>query len=339
MSDRRLKAVPVLALVVVLLLGASPLKAEDPPAAENPLEPLARLVGGRWSGTIEWTDGSSVNGYVEYEWGVDPKIIKSRTYVQNPEGALLAFEGFLGWHPGRQKIVVMEYCVWGSMSEGIIEPAGDTLNSSWTDYFGGEVTYYRQTLRFLDDDRYAWQAFKKTEAGWEPIMKEATFDRERTPADSGPAARSQAEHPLGQLAWLAGGEWVGEVERPDGSRFWREAYYQWTPTGRALRFWSYITNADGERTPYADGSYTWHPGEKTLHFWFVDAAGSYYQGVARARGNQLAHEFEGVSADGRRTQWRFRLTKQDEDRFVFSLLAPKEGEWVEETSLLYQRRQ
>lgn len=146
-------------------------------------------------------------------------------------------------------------------------------------------------------------------------------------------------NPLSPLAWLVGGRWVAEVTPPEGEPFFREARYEWTPNRRLLRFESLIRQQDGSATPYQDGFYGWHPGEKKVLFTSFDPQGNYYRGEVGIEGNSLPHLIEGVSTAGETARYRVVVTRAAPDRYNFSLQAPQEGEWVEVVSLVYERQE
>lgn len=152
----------------------------------------------------------------------------------------------------------------------------------------------------------------------------------------GTPAAAQVENPLAALDWLAGGKWVVAVKRPDGTTIVRESFFERGPNGRTMRFWSFVKSPSGT-TPYVDGMYGWHPGEKKIIFSYFDAAGGYYSGEVRVDGNVLDHIFSGVGADGKVQQYRYTLTYGGEGKMPTRIFASRAGQWQEIVSLLYER--
>jgi hypothetical protein len=105
-----------------------------------------------------------------------------------------------------------------------------------------------------------------------------------------------------------------------------------------IRFESLIRRQDGSAIPYQDGFYGWHPAEKKVLFTSFDREGNYYRGGVGIEGDSLPHLLVGVSATGETGRYRVVVTQTDPDRYGFSLQAPKEGEWVEVVSLVYERQ-
>ncbi len=144
-------------------------------------------------------------------------------------------------------------------------------------------------------------------------------------------------NPLSALAWLVGGKWVAEAEGPDGKPMIRESFFEWAANRRALRFWSIIKLHDGKAVPYVEGAYFWHPGKKSLWFWYVDP-GSYYEGEVLWDGKRLDHIYEGVNAKGEREKWRYWFERESEDRMPIKIFSHKDGVWSEIVSLTYERQ-
>lgn len=187
-------------LVVVLLLGSAmpasaaaaspsqPSAISGGDATEDPLAPLARLVGGQWRGDIKLLNGATIHARHFFEWGLGGKILKSKTYGaigENPER--LVYEGLYAWHPERKTITFQEVAAYGATNEGTIEPEGNALHYLWTQYSSDGVTVFKETLLFPDNDHYVSEAFKETENGWEKFTIESSFHRE--PLDDMPGSR------------------------------------------------------------------------------------------------------------------------------------------------------
>jgi hypothetical protein len=145
-------------------------ESEPEQKAKIPLEPLSRLIGGKWTVKGTWENGHELNAWATSEWGVNKHMVKTTTYAVNDGESELIYETVYAWHPGKKKIIFMSFSAWGAVYDGIVEPDGDELKYTWTAYAGDKVTQYRQTVRFLDNDRYTWTAFEKTDEGWTKLI-------------------------------------------------------------------------------------------------------------------------------------------------------------------------
>lgn len=187
MNTQIRKAVLVLLAAILLLPAAT--TAQAPRAPGTALEPLARLVGGEWRGQIKLLDGRIIAARHIFEWGLGQTILKSKTYGAVGQGAeRLVYEGVFAWHPEKKKIGFREFAAHGGTNEGTIEPEGNALHYSWTEYSQNGAAEYRETLRFPDNDHYVSEAFKKTGDGWKRFA-ESAFRREAT-ADAVAAPRT-----------------------------------------------------------------------------------------------------------------------------------------------------
>jgi uncharacterized protein YndB with AHSA1/START domain len=147
------------------------------------------MVGGQWRGEIKLLDGTVIRARHIFEWGLDGKILKSKTYGavgDNPEQ--LVYEGLFAWNPSQKKIVFTEAAAYGGTNEGTIEPEGTALHYQWTQSGIKGGTVFKETLRFSDQDHYTSEAYKMTENGWEKFTAESSFRRE--PLDPMAAGRS-----------------------------------------------------------------------------------------------------------------------------------------------------
>jgi hypothetical protein len=151
--------------------------AKDGASNESRLSFFAPFVGGEWHATSTEPDGGVFHPKVVYEWGLGGKIVKARSFVITDKGEDLVYEMVCGWHPQKQAVVFRSYSAWDSLYDGTIRIVGDTLEYEWDGFRKEKVTRYRQEIRMLDDDRYSWVVFAKTDEDWEQI-KEMIYHRE-----------------------------------------------------------------------------------------------------------------------------------------------------------------
>ncbi|HXE74927.1 MAG TPA: SRPBCC domain-containing protein [Candidatus Xenobia bacterium] len=172
------------ALVVLLLwmiLSAAPARAQQSAAPANPLEPLARAIG-NWRGQIKLLDGTVIDARNVFASSLDGKAILFRAYGITKEGERHVYDGLYGWHPQQQRIVLREQSAYGALIDGTVEPEGDALVFTWTQYGAKGTVEYRETFRFPDPDTYVTEVFRKTDKGWERFTLENRFVREKETA-------------------------------------------------------------------------------------------------------------------------------------------------------------
>ena len=87
------------------------------------------------------------------------------------------YESILAWHPEKKSLFEITFAFDGGLSEVLIETKDkDTLLIGWAPYTEGKPSKVRQTIRFLDNDRFHWIASLKDGEEWKQII-DATWKR------------------------------------------------------------------------------------------------------------------------------------------------------------------
>jgi hypothetical protein len=148
-------------LTFVALAGlVLPARAADDSKAADPLEPFARFVGGAWESEGDF------KVHVAYEWGLNKKLLKIKSYLFGKDGFQLVYESAVYWHPEKKQVVFQSVSTKGGLFEGVMTAKDNVYTSVFTSYDGDKVTPYRQTLEFLDDDHVVWTVFGKKGDEW-----------------------------------------------------------------------------------------------------------------------------------------------------------------------------
>jgi hypothetical protein len=144
--------------------------AADEPKDVNPLQTLERFVGGAWVTQGEGGD-THVRTRVVYEWGLNRKLLKVKSYLTPEEGGeRLVYESVFFWHPERKKLVFYSISAGGGIFDGTIEPDGDTYVADFRSLSEGKATSYRQSLTFLDADTIRWTVSTKKGDDWVKVI-------------------------------------------------------------------------------------------------------------------------------------------------------------------------
>lgn len=145
-------------------------------ASTDGLVPLDRFVG-EWTTTGTWENPTKGSIRVVYEWGLNRKVLKGKSYVVSDAGEQLVYETFMTWHPQRKSIVFQSVSAGGALYDGTAAFIDrDTLEFTWNDFQEDKTNVWRQTLRFVDDGAYAWTVFQRQGDQWEKA-KESTLKR------------------------------------------------------------------------------------------------------------------------------------------------------------------
>ena len=178
----------IFALAVSLTLTGR-LHAQDD-AARKALAALDRFVG-EWTVDGRWSDGSSLHARGVYEWGLNKRILKARTYVKDGEKEYQRYESVLAWHPDKKLLFEISFAFDGALSEYVVETAGkDTLRIGWTPFAADKPSRARQVIKFLDKDHFRWTVSLKEGDGWKQLIEAVWVKGQtrpaRAPASSAP---------------------------------------------------------------------------------------------------------------------------------------------------------
>jgi hypothetical protein len=148
----------------------------DKTAAEDKLAGLDRFAG-EWEVEGKWSDGQTLLARTVYEWGLNKKLMKASTFVKDGKKEYQRYEGILAWHPEKKSLFQISFAFDGSISEVLMHAKDkDTYQIGFEPFTAGKPTKVRQTLRFLDNDRYQWQVFIQEGTDWKQII-DATWKR------------------------------------------------------------------------------------------------------------------------------------------------------------------
>lgn len=170
---RRLCAV-LAALTCIAFPGRLP--AEDKPTAANKLAPLERFAG-EWVVDGKWSTGEALHARGVYEWGVNKKILKAKTFVMNGDKEYQRYESIMAWHPEKKSLYEITFVFDGDIHEVLIDAKDkDTLHLGWRPFKEGQPSPVRQVIKFLDDDHFQWTVSMKSGDTWKQLI-DATWVR------------------------------------------------------------------------------------------------------------------------------------------------------------------
>jgi hypothetical protein len=163
-----MKKIALTALAIMATTGGQSFASGNDAAL--PLEPFARLVGGRWR------LGESVQ---EYAWDMGRRQVTGRAYVSSAEGERLVSVGAWYYHPGKEKLV--GYFVAREMGIELFEYTtrfeGDVMINEvigWS--AAGQASRYEEHWRFTGPDSYVWELYETGDDGQKKVM-EGVFER------------------------------------------------------------------------------------------------------------------------------------------------------------------
>jgi hypothetical protein len=157
----------MMALVLGALLMPAHARAEAPaaePAPPNPLAPFERFMGAPWH-----LEGS----YLELEWGVGRRSVRSRSHFVVEGQPRLVSEGSWFWHPGEQAIkgVFTAIDMPVVFFDYTVRFEADRMVSDLEAYDAeGNRTSYVETWELTDETHFRWKLLRQTGEGLEELM-------------------------------------------------------------------------------------------------------------------------------------------------------------------------
>jgi hypothetical protein len=168
--------------IAALAFFAIPALHADEEKESNPLESLARFVGGGWIGEGRHGPEIDFRTRVVYEWGLNHRLLKAKSYLSRDKGEQLLYESVFTWHPQKKQLFFLSVSAEGGIFEGTMEKKGNVFESHFHSYSGAATSMVRQTIQFLDDDHTLWTVFAKKGNDWVKII-ESKQHRETGPAE------------------------------------------------------------------------------------------------------------------------------------------------------------
>jgi hypothetical protein len=175
-----MKAIQYLIASLVLFATAVESTWADAPSAKkenDKLLPVARFIGGQWAIDGRWDSGEELHARSIYEWGLNKKFVKARTFVNNRGVDYQRYEAIFGFDPAKKSLYEVSFSFDGRMSEYTIEPKdASTLQIGWSPFGNGETPRIRQTIQFQDDNTFTWTVWMKDKGDWKRLI-EGTWRR------------------------------------------------------------------------------------------------------------------------------------------------------------------
>lgn len=149
------------------------------------------------------------------------------------------------------------------------------------------------------------------------------------------ARADQATNLLEPVAWLVG-TWAGTATAADGTRSTVEAIFAWADHGKLLEY-AVTRRAGDELVASVAGVCGWHPGQRQIVLWEIDADGSLTEATVTALGDTLDLQELVYAVDGTTLPVRARTVREGDDAFLFLASVPKDGSWTEVFRQRYER--
>jgi len=164
--------VPRVLCLAVLLAAAIPAKPQAQAPADNPLNQLAWMVGGKWVADGEkGPDGKPFHVESTITWGDNGHVIKFTTRFRKDGTLVPVYSGIYAWHPAKKTIVFLYTDNQGSLTEGEAAVTGDRMNQQFQIIGAdGAAHPFRSTIVRRGPDDYDWAVLRQKEGKWEEMF-------------------------------------------------------------------------------------------------------------------------------------------------------------------------
>lgn len=162
----------LLIILITVLLSASTMAAQE----GNTMEELfGNMTSGKWHIEAEWNkSGMPFVQDVVYEWSLDKKIIKAKTYGtvnMETEEFGLRNEGIRAYDPAKGKVGFWEFDVYGNVVTGNVIKENGTLHYEYEQEINGNKTLFRDGWTRVDDNTYNFTVNMMKEGEWLTLLE------------------------------------------------------------------------------------------------------------------------------------------------------------------------
>jgi hypothetical protein len=143
---------------------------------KSPLEKFNKLINGIWITEGEWANGQKFKQEVDFEWGLNHKIIKVQTYgTIDPKTKKygLRNEGIRAYNGKDSVIRFWEFDIYGGITEGSCYFEGKDLHYEY-DYQGEKL---KESWIYVDQDNYNYQIGSLKDGKLDKIYMKSSYKR------------------------------------------------------------------------------------------------------------------------------------------------------------------
>jgi hypothetical protein len=149
-----------------VLTAAVPSRAQGP--AENPLDQLAWMVGGKWQAEGEsGPNGKPFHAEWRCKWGANHRTLEFTVWFLTDGKLVPIYEGLYAWHPAKKKLIFIYTDNKGALTEGEAVMTGDRLEQDFhISGPDGVSPPLRSTIVRHGQDSYDWSLQSQKNGVW-----------------------------------------------------------------------------------------------------------------------------------------------------------------------------
>jgi hypothetical protein len=149
-----------------ILATALPSRSQEP--AQNPLNQLAWMVGGKWQAeAAKGPDGKPFHAEWKCRWGANQRTLEFTVWFLADGQLVPVYEGLYAWNPAKKKLISVYTDNKGALTEGEAVMSGDRLEQDFhvigTD---GVSRPFRSTIIRTGKDSYDWNVLSEKDGAW-----------------------------------------------------------------------------------------------------------------------------------------------------------------------------
>ncbi len=154
--------------LAALLAGTLPAMSQGAGSAENPLDQLAWMVGGKWQAEGDkGPDGKPFHVEWSARWGENHRILEFATWFLEDGKLVPVYEGLYAWHPAKKKLIFVYTDNKGNLTEGEAQMSGDRLEMDFHIVgVDGVARPFRSTIVRRGPDDYDWEVQNQKDGAW-----------------------------------------------------------------------------------------------------------------------------------------------------------------------------
>ena len=168
-----MRARVIIAALTLSLALAGPTKSENQPAAANPVDQLAWLIGGTWTADGDnGPDGKAFHVETVFNWAANHRGIIFTTRFRIDGKLVPVYEGLYAWHPAQKKFNFLYTDNEGAMTSGAAAWLSDTLEQDFQIVEpDGTAKTFHSTVKRTGPNQYDWNVrHQDKEGAWVPMF-------------------------------------------------------------------------------------------------------------------------------------------------------------------------
>jgi hypothetical protein len=154
-----------------VLAAAVPSWSQGP--AENPLDQLAWMVGGKWQAEGDkGPDGKPFHAEWKCRWGANHRTLEFTVWFLADGRLEPVYEGLYAWHPVKKKLIFIYTDNKGALTEGEAVMSGDRLEQDFH-ISGPDGVWqpFRSTIIRHGRDSYDWSLQSQKNGVWAEMFR------------------------------------------------------------------------------------------------------------------------------------------------------------------------